>query len=81
MKFLYRFSENKKAQPILTSIVDLANKIGMNTLTEGVETEEVFNFLRSIGCQRLQGYFFGKPMPKEELAACIKAGKFVVDKK
>ena len=61
MNFLSKFSENKKSQPILTSIVDLAGKIGMNTLSEGVETEEAYDFLRAIGCQRLQGYLFGKP--------------------
>ncbi|MCR5495790.1 MAG: EAL domain-containing protein, partial [Treponema sp.] len=80
MKFLYKFSENQKSQPILTSIVDLANKIGMNTLTEGVETEEAYKFLKSIGCQRLQGYLFGKPMPKEEFEACIKSGKIKLQK-
>jgi len=74
MKFLSQFSENKKTQPILTSIVELAQKIGINTLTEGVETAEACDFLKKIGCQRLQGYLFGKPMPKEEFEARIEDG-------
>ncbi|MBP5437696.1 MAG: EAL domain-containing protein [Treponema sp.] len=78
MNFLSKFSENKKSQPILTSIVDLASKIGMNTLSEGVETKEAYDFLRSIGCQRLQGYLFGKPMVKSELVEKIHNGTYVV---
>lgn len=78
MNFLSKFSENKKSQPILTSIVDLAGKIGMKTLSEGVETNEAYDFLRSIGCQRLQGYLFGKPMLKSELMEKIYNGTYVV---
>ena len=78
MKFLSKFSENQKTQPILSSIVALAQKIGMQTLTEGVETEEAREFLRSIGCQRLQGYLFGRPMPKDEFVEKILSGEYQV---
>lgn len=79
MTFLERFSENEKTRPILSSIISLAQKIGMQTLTEGVETEEACAFLRSIGCLRLQGYLFGKPMPKEEFLAKILSSEYQVD--
>ncbi|MBQ3835512.1 MAG: EAL domain-containing protein, partial [Treponema sp.] len=78
MAFLSEFSGNEKSQPILTSIVSLAQKIGMQTLTEGVETEEERDFLKSIGCQRLQGFLFGRPMPKSELSQKIASGVYVV---
>ena len=74
MAFLSQFSQNKKAEPIITSIVSLAQKIGMQTLSEGVETQEAYDFLKSIGCQRLQGYLFGRPMPKAELLQKIQSG-------
>ncbi len=76
MKFLSKFSENQKTQPILSGVVSIAQNIGMQTLTEGVETPEMREFLRSIGCERLQGYLFGKPMTKEELRAKIRAGEY-----
>lgn len=76
MMFLKKFSENEKTQPILSSIVALANKIGMQTLTEGVETEEAYEFLKKIGCQRLQGYLFGKPMPKQEFIEKLMDGTY-----
>ncbi|MBE6354899.1 EAL domain-containing protein [Treponema sp.] len=78
MAFLSEFSENDKAQPILTSIINLANQIGMQTLTEGVETQEAYDFLKSIGCLRLQGYLFGKPMPKEEFTSKVNSGFYQV---
>ena len=56
----------------------LAQEIGMQTLTEGVETEEARDFLCSIGCQRLQGYLFGKPMTRSELLLKIKEGVYDV---
>lgn len=67
MVFLKHFGENDKSKTILQSIVNLADSINMETLTEGVEEEEQAEFLKSIGCKRLQGYLFGKAMPKDEL--------------
>jgi EAL domain-containing protein (putative c-di-GMP-specific phosphodiesterase class I) len=79
MVFLSKFDDNEKSQPILKSIVNLAQKIGMQILTEGVETQAACDFLSEIGCQRLQGYLFGKPMPVEELISKIKDGTYEID--
>lgn len=78
MKFLSNFSGNQKAKKVLKSIVSLANDLGMQTLTEGVETDEAFKFLKEIGCERLQGYLFGKPMEKMELSQKIKNGTYLI---
>ncbi|MCR4842712.1 MAG: EAL domain-containing protein [Eubacterium sp.] len=67
MVFLHHFKENEKSKAILSSIMSMADLIHMDTLTEGVETEEQAQYLSEIGCQRLQGYLFGKPMPLDEL--------------
>lgn len=61
MAFLRGFEDNEKSRPILQHIVSLAKELGMVTLCEGVETREQFEFLASIGCDRAQGYYFGKP--------------------
>ena len=50
----------------------------MKTLTEGVETSDEADFLNEIGCGRLQGYLFGKPLPIETLEEDIKNGKYIV---
>ncbi len=78
MKFLSNFSENKKTRPLLKSVVSLASQVHMQTLTEGVETQEEYDFLRQIGCERLQGYLFGKPMPRSELIEKIQNGTYEV---
>ena len=54
---------NEKSRKIISSIVDMAKKIGIRTLAEGVETEEQLDFLREIGCEKLQGYYIGRPGP------------------
>ena len=66
MVFLRGFEDNKKSHSILRSIVALATELGMTTLCEGVETIEQYEFLHSIGCDRAQGYYFGKPQPTKK---------------
>ena len=50
----------------------------MLTLTEGVETAAQADFLHSIGCTRLQGYLFGRPVPKDEFYNRIENGGLIV---
>ncbi|WP_029233287.1 EAL domain-containing protein [Butyrivibrio sp. VCB2006] len=69
MRFLSTF--NEKAQSLIRSTVSLAKDLGIKTLAEGVETKEHFEFLKSIGCGKIQGYYFGKPMPQDEFWAHI----------
>ncbi len=66
MKFMSSFDDRSKE--IVKAIVSMAKKIGIQTLAEGVETKEQFEFLRYIGCEKVQGYYFGKPAPAQELA-------------
>ena len=65
MLFLRNFTEKSKL--IIRSIVELAKRLNMGTLTEGVETKEHLEFLREVGCDRLQGYYFSKPLPYDEV--------------
>ena len=78
MKFLSNFSDNQKARQILKNVINLANDLQMQTLTEGVETQEAYEFLREIGCGKLQGYLFGKPMPKAEFEAKLEDGTYTI---
>lgn len=51
-------------ETIVRSIVDLAHSLGMVITAEGVETEEQFQLLNRLECDRLQGFLFGKPLPQ-----------------
>ena len=76
MKFLTGFSNNKKARALISSVVSMAEQIGMKTLCEGVETMEQAAFLEQASCGRLQGYLYGKPLSYAEIMAKIEAGEF-----
>jgi EAL domain-containing protein (putative c-di-GMP-specific phosphodiesterase class I) len=78
MKFLTNFDTNERTKDILDSIIHLASRLGMMTLTEGVETKEEAEFLNKIGCGRLQGYLFGKPYEIEKFEQAILDKEFII---
>ncbi|WP_157670161.1 EAL domain-containing protein [Chitinibacter sp. GC72] len=57
---------------ILQSAIDMANRLGMSTVAEGVETLEDWRLLQQFGCEIAQGYFIAKPMPAAELFTWLK---------
>ena len=60
MKFLSSISI--RSRRIIAAIVNMAKSLGIHTLAEGIETAEQFEFLKSVGCEMVQGYYFAKPM-------------------
>ena len=51
---------------MLEGIFDFANRLKLNTVAEGIETEDQLTFLRNSGCKVVQGYIFDKPMPETQ---------------
>ena len=70
MGFLRPFSTRSKR--IATAVVKMAKDIHIHTLAEGVENEEQYAYLRDVGCEKVQGYYFGKPLPYEDAVAHIR---------
>jgi diguanylate cyclase (GGDEF)-like protein/PAS domain S-box-containing protein len=58
---------------IVSSVIQLANGLGMRVVAEGVETSEQLDFLREAGCREVQGFYFSYPAPIEELLTLIAA--------
>ncbi|MCM1387089.1 MAG: bifunctional diguanylate cyclase/phosphodiesterase [Bacillus sp. (in: Bacteria)] len=56
---------------ITESIIYMVKKLGFETIAEGVETQEQYDYLMGIDCDNIQGYYLGKPMPPEEIEALI----------
>lgn len=52
---------DERARAVLADTVTLVKRLGMQTLCEGVETKEQLRFLQDVGCEKAQGYYFGKP--------------------
>ena len=61
----------RKGMHILESVVNMAKTMDVPIIVEGVETEEQNEYLMSLGCRYIQGYFFFKPMPAEAFEALI----------
>lgn len=57
---------------IVTAIIAMALSLDLDILAEGVETAEQAEVLQAAGCDKAQGYYFGKPMPSEELRTLMK---------
>lgn len=66
--FIDTVTEDKSTQVITESIVSMVKKLGYETVAEGVETEEQFEYLKKIECDNIQGYLLGKPMPADGIA-------------
>lgn len=64
MKFFSTFTQ--KSKHIVMTMVRMIKELHSQTLAEGVETREEFEFLKRIGCERVQGYYLGKPAPYDE---------------
>ncbi|SFG10146.1 diguanylate cyclase (GGDEF) domain-containing protein [Lachnospiraceae bacterium C7] len=80
MKFLKDFDTNEKSREILVSIVNMAKRLGIGTLAEGVETQAQLDFLRSIGCDRVQGFYYSKPVPYKNTIRMLENKKIAREK-
>ncbi|GHV96852.1 hypothetical protein lacNasYZ03_16950 [Lactobacillus nasalidis] len=69
MVFMKNFDEASKK--ILSACVKMAKDLGIHTLAEGVETKQQLDFMRSIGCERIQGYYYSKPLPPGEFCRML----------
>jgi EAL domain-containing protein (putative c-di-GMP-specific phosphodiesterase class I) len=59
----------KEAIAIIRAVVALAQSLGMATTAEGVETEAEHRMVQDLGCTKVQGFYFGRPLPVEEARA------------
>jgi len=66
ISFTRKITENERTRAIVESIVELANGLGMETVAEGVETEEQLLLLEELGCTYVQGFYLAKPLPWEK---------------
>ena len=66
MQFLRDSERNMKANMIIKNIINMSEDLGIDTLTEGVETAKQFEKLFDMGCRLYQGYYFSKPVSVED---------------
>ncbi len=75
MRFMQQFDQGDRSRIILTELIKMAIGLGIDTVAEGVETQEQVDFLHEVGCTKLQGYYYTKPLPLESILERYREGK------
>lgn len=70
--FIDDINGNENSGVIARAVTTLGHSFGMEITAEGVETEEQLGFLRSLGCDEIQGYYFSRPLPDVEFEEFLK---------
>jgi len=69
--FVMRVGRDQRDAAIVQSIVDLARRLGLRVVAEGVEEQQTLELLGRLGCDTSQGYLHARPMPAEEFLAWL----------
>ncbi|MBI3527264.1 MAG: EAL domain-containing protein [Betaproteobacteria bacterium] len=69
--FVRGIPESKDDSAIVEAIIAMAHSLQLKVVAEGVETKEQFDFLRTLGCDQIQGYYFSKPIPANEVVMLL----------
>ena len=73
--FVQDIITNTDDAAIARAIIAMAHSLNLKVIAEGVETEEQLSYLRAHGCDEIQGYYFSRPLPPEEVEALLRSGK------
>ena len=74
MSFIRKMEENPKTKSIVRNIIGMAHEMDIETVAEGVETEEQVRFLKQSGCDYIQGYYYSKPVPEKKFCSLLDNG-------
>ena len=73
--FISGLAEKPESASITIAVIALAKALGLNTVAEGVETAQQLEFLYANGCDAMQGYYFSRPVPADDLRALLERGR------
>ncbi|MGG3494053.1 EAL domain-containing protein, partial [Brevibacillus choshinensis] len=69
--FISDITKNASDQAIVATIISMARHLNMEVIAEGIETKGQLDFLMENSCQEIQGYYFSRPLPAEEVEAAF----------
>ena len=75
MAFVRELEESERAYIILKFIMNLAHNLGMDVVVEGVETQKQLDYLVNLGADKIQGYFFSRPLPVNDFKKLLEKTK------
>ena len=70
--FVKDIDKDENANKLIASIISIAHGLGLEVVAEGVEEKYQADHLIALGCEYIQGYYYGRPMPQSEVAEIIK---------
>ncbi|PHR57097.1 MAG: diguanylate cyclase [Arcobacter sp.] len=74
--FISELSKDKNDQEIVLTILAMAKTFGLKVVAEGVETREHYEFLKKNNCDILQGYYYSKPLDKDDFESYMRHNRF-----
>ena len=78
-EFLRDFDNDPDEKIIIPGIIDMAKKMNLRVVCEGVETKEQVEFLRDVDCDVAQGFFYSKPMPLDVFSKMLEDDNFAIN--
>ena len=72
MKFVKRIEESETDYRLVRLIIDIAKYLNLSVVAEGVESEGQLKLLKDAGCDIIQGFYFSRPVPAEQIDEFIK---------
>jgi EAL domain-containing protein (putative c-di-GMP-specific phosphodiesterase class I)/CheY-like chemotaxis protein len=76
--FVREITRDPSDAAIVVAIITMAHSLGLNVIAEGVETEGQLEYLRSHGCDEMQGYYFSRPVPAGDFEQMLRSGRKLV---
>ncbi|WP_195268748.1 EAL domain-containing protein [Eubacterium sp. 1001713B170207_170306_E7] len=70
-EFFNETTLSRRGEKVVESVIQMAHSLDIKVVAEGVETQEQIDFLKKIGCDIIQGYYFARPMPIEAFAHLV----------
>ncbi|MCR5729345.1 MAG: EAL domain-containing protein [Ruminococcus sp.] len=70
--FIDKVNDNDSSKQYVASIIAIGHIMGFNVISEGVEEDEQISVLKEIGCDYIQGYIWGKPLPEEQAEKLVR---------
>ena len=70
---------NIESLAIIRAVVAMADSLGMSTTAEGVETDKELATVRQLGCKKIQGFYFGRPMPADDALSLFRAPRHQIN--
>jgi EAL domain-containing protein (putative c-di-GMP-specific phosphodiesterase class I) len=66
--FVQQMGQSERSNHIIKAALELARSLGLSTIAEGIEDGAIGEQLAAMGCTHAQGYFYGRPMPLQDVA-------------